>query len=203
MGTQYFDSCLRFSKRWNCLGEQSVGKSFSLNHLVDTSFAGSAMRTTGKHNHLASINLHLPTRCRGCLDVCNTHRWFSHCSIRLWRFINYDMMVSIGLKRVHQAFTVSNDLRRRTRCWYSSTPPSRTWWVLIPQLHWHDLNYGKVLFRNNFALSRDITGQRSRLASFVIIDGYRRSLSIISIVVRSSRSSSKSITIPVDIGYNH
>ena len=28
-------------------GEQSVGKSFALNHLADTSFAGSAMRTTG------------------------------------------------------------------------------------------------------------------------------------------------------------
>ncbi|KAG8915779.1 hypothetical protein FRC00_014366 [Tulasnella sp. 408] len=28
------------------MGEQSVGKSYSLNHLVDTSFAGSAMRTT-------------------------------------------------------------------------------------------------------------------------------------------------------------
>ena len=27
-------------------GEQSVGKSFTLNHLLDTSFAGSAMRTT-------------------------------------------------------------------------------------------------------------------------------------------------------------
>ena len=31
------------------MGEQSVGKSFALNHLVDTSFAGSAMRTTGEH----------------------------------------------------------------------------------------------------------------------------------------------------------
>ena len=30
------------------MGQQSVGKSFSLNHFVDTSFAGSAMRTTGK-----------------------------------------------------------------------------------------------------------------------------------------------------------
>ena len=30
------------------MGQQSVGKSFSLNHLADTSFAGSAMRTTGK-----------------------------------------------------------------------------------------------------------------------------------------------------------
>lgn len=28
------------------VGEQSVGKSFALNHLADTSFAGSAMRTT-------------------------------------------------------------------------------------------------------------------------------------------------------------
>jgi hypothetical protein len=31
------------------MGQQSVGKSFSLNHLLDTSFAGSAMRTTGIH----------------------------------------------------------------------------------------------------------------------------------------------------------
>ena len=31
------------------MGEQSVGKSFALNHLVDTSFAGSAMRTTGEY----------------------------------------------------------------------------------------------------------------------------------------------------------
>ncbi|KAI9437151.1 hypothetical protein H4582DRAFT_2058133 [Lactarius indigo] len=29
------------------MGQQSIGKSFALNHLVDTSFAGSAMRTTG------------------------------------------------------------------------------------------------------------------------------------------------------------
>jgi len=29
------------------MGQQSVGKSFTLNHLLDTSFAGSAMRTTG------------------------------------------------------------------------------------------------------------------------------------------------------------
>jgi hypothetical protein len=29
------------------MGQQSVGKSFALNHLLDTSFAGSAMRTTG------------------------------------------------------------------------------------------------------------------------------------------------------------
>ena len=42
---------LFFPENYNSLlekmGEQSVGKSFALNHLVDTSFAGSAMRTTG------------------------------------------------------------------------------------------------------------------------------------------------------------
>lgn len=42
---------LQSVKLWNLLtqilsGEQSVGKSFALNHLADTSFAGSAMRTT-------------------------------------------------------------------------------------------------------------------------------------------------------------
>ena len=34
------------------MGTQSVGKSFMLNHLVDTSFAGSAMRTTGMLTHI-------------------------------------------------------------------------------------------------------------------------------------------------------
>lgn len=29
------------------MGQQSEGESYSLNHLVDTSFSGSAMRTTG------------------------------------------------------------------------------------------------------------------------------------------------------------
>ena len=34
------------------MGEQSVGKSFALNHFVDTSFAGSAMGTTGRYPYL-------------------------------------------------------------------------------------------------------------------------------------------------------
>ena len=38
------------------MGEQSVGKSFTLNHLVDTSFAGSAMRTTGRVSELLTRN---------------------------------------------------------------------------------------------------------------------------------------------------
>ena len=55
------------------MGEQSVGKSFTLNHLVDTSFAGSAMRTTG----LFQSGLRNPQErlsvCRGCLDVRVTY----------------------------------------------------------------------------------------------------------------------------------
>ncbi|KAF7356372.1 VWFA domain-containing protein [Mycena venus] len=43
-----FQSYMTFKpvKVVSSMGEQSVGKSFSLNHLADTSFAGSAMRTT-------------------------------------------------------------------------------------------------------------------------------------------------------------
>ncbi|KAH9026661.1 hypothetical protein EDB84DRAFT_1589144 [Lactarius hengduanensis] len=37
------------------MGQQSVGKSYSLNHLVDTSFAGSAMRTTGERGVWMSV----------------------------------------------------------------------------------------------------------------------------------------------------
>ncbi len=58
---------------WQISGEQSVGKSFALNHLVDTSFAGSAMRTTGRlWECIADPLLTQPSR--GGLDVCNPHR---------------------------------------------------------------------------------------------------------------------------------
>ncbi|KAF8490269.1 hypothetical protein F5888DRAFT_1910021, partial [Russula emetica] len=39
------------------MGQQSVGKSFSLNHLLDTSFTGSAMRTTGM---VSALHIGLP-----------------------------------------------------------------------------------------------------------------------------------------------
>ena len=54
------------------MGQQSVGKSFSLNHLVDTSFAGSAMRTTGivvPHLVLVRTNVF-----RGRMDVRDANR---------------------------------------------------------------------------------------------------------------------------------
>lgn len=66
-------------------GEQSVGKSFALNHLADTSFAGSAMRTTGEvyyssDNPFCSESISKLVRRRsvdgphangGCLDSCS------------------------------------------------------------------------------------------------------------------------------------
>ena len=54
------------------MGEQSVGKSFTLNHLVDTSFAGNAMRTTGKLwsiSELPLIETGKPIKLRGCMDI--------------------------------------------------------------------------------------------------------------------------------------
>jgi hypothetical protein len=56
------------------MGEQSVGKSFALNHLVDTSFAGSAMRTTGLFRAVIDFKLTKLIVLRGSLDVSFTHR---------------------------------------------------------------------------------------------------------------------------------
>jgi hypothetical protein len=47
MSTEGFMHGTQPVKVVSSMGQQSVGKSFSLNHLLDTSFAGSAMRTTG------------------------------------------------------------------------------------------------------------------------------------------------------------
>ena len=55
------------------MGQQSVGKSFALNHLVDTSFAGSAMRTTGTLYYLLIIWDQVYMY-RGCMVVCDAHR---------------------------------------------------------------------------------------------------------------------------------
>jgi len=51
------------------MGEQSVGKSFILNHLVGTSFAGSATRTTGQSSELPSFEIEKITKRRGRMDV--------------------------------------------------------------------------------------------------------------------------------------
>jgi hypothetical protein len=51
------------------MGEQSVGKSFTLNHFVDTSFAGSAMRTTGQFTKLPPFEIGELTKLRGRMDV--------------------------------------------------------------------------------------------------------------------------------------
>ncbi|KAG2347680.1 hypothetical protein BDR05DRAFT_927599 [Suillus weaverae] len=89
------------------MGEQSVGKSFSLNHLVDTSFAGSAMRTT--EGVWMSVT---PTK-----DV---------------------LVVALDFEGVH---SIERSTQEDTLLVLFNTAISNL-----------------VLFRNNFALSRDITG---------------------------------------------
>ncbi|KAG2365210.1 hypothetical protein BDR07DRAFT_1399490 [Suillus spraguei] len=89
------------------MGEQSVGKSFSLNHLVDTSFAGSAMRTTEGVWMSAT-----PTK-----DA---------------------LVVALDFEGVH---SIERSAQEDTLLVLFNTAISNL-----------------VLFRNNFALSRDITG---------------------------------------------
>ncbi|KAG1809706.1 uncharacterized protein BJ212DRAFT_1448752 [Suillus subaureus] len=89
------------------MGEQSVGKSFSLNHLVDTSFAGSAMRTT--EGVWMSVT---PTK-----DA---------------------LVVALDFEGVH---SIERSAQEDTLLVLFNTAISNL-----------------VLFRNNFALNRDITG---------------------------------------------
>ena len=55
------------------MGEQSVGKSFTLNHLVDTSFAGCATRTTGSFRAVYGSELNKLSVLRGGVDVRVTY----------------------------------------------------------------------------------------------------------------------------------
>ncbi|KAH7884451.1 hypothetical protein F5I97DRAFT_1937890 [Phlebopus sp. FC_14] len=89
------------------MGEQSVGKSFALNHLVDTSFAGSAMRTT--EGVWMSVT---PT--------------------------DDALIVALDFEGVH---SIERSAQEDTLLVLFNTAISNL-----------------VLFRNNFALSRDITG---------------------------------------------
>ncbi|KAF9235034.1 hypothetical protein BU15DRAFT_89713 [Melanogaster broomeanus] len=91
------------------IGEQSVGKCFALNHLVDTLFAGSAMRTTGSS------------------------------------------IVALDFEGVH---SIERSVQEDTLLVLFNTAISNL-----------------VLFRNNFALSRDITGFfQSFQASSTVLD---------------------------------
>ncbi|KAH7910222.1 hypothetical protein BJ138DRAFT_1127056 [Hygrophoropsis aurantiaca] len=104
-----FQSYMAFKpvKVVSSMGEQSVGKSFALNHLVDTSFAGSAMRTT--EGVWMSVT---PTK-----DA---------------------LIVALDFEGVH---SIERSAQEDTLLVLFNTAISNL-----------------VLFRNNFALSRDITG---------------------------------------------
>ncbi|KAI1789535.1 hypothetical protein LXA43DRAFT_892776, partial [Ganoderma leucocontextum] len=102
------------------MGEQSVGKSFALNHLVDTSFAGSAMRTT-----------------EGVwMSVTPTDK---------------AVIVALDFEGVH---SIERSAQEDSLLVLFNTAISNL-----------------VLFRNNFALSRDITGLfQSFQASASVLD---------------------------------
>ncbi|KAJ6620549.1 hypothetical protein B0H10DRAFT_1945867 [Mycena sp. CBHHK59/15] len=112
------------------MGEQSVGKSFSLNHLVDTSFAGSAMRTTeGVWMSVTPTDTALIV----ALDFEGTHILSS-----LYRAIGLRGHIACSVQYGNIKPCMSSDIFDR---WTS--------FVLMK---------GQVLFRNNFAMSRSITG---------------------------------------------
>jgi hypothetical protein len=144
------------------MGEQSVGKSFTLNHLVDTSFAGSAMRTTGLFRVTSqSTSTEHAQRESGCpCHLRRTHlswRWISKVSITCiapsWFTIRLNF-------RARQASIVSSVRLRKTHFSSFSTLQSQISCVECDTvvISLFISLYSQVLFRNNFALSRDISG---------------------------------------------
>ncbi|TFK74975.1 hypothetical protein BDN72DRAFT_832681 [Pluteus cervinus] len=103
----WYESIFHYLPLTSTLGEQSVGKSFALNHLVDTSFAGSAMRTT--EGVWMSVT---PT--------------------------DDSLVVALDFEGVH---SIERSAQEDTLLVLFNTAISNL-----------------VLFRNNFALSRDLTG---------------------------------------------
>ncbi|KAI6097344.1 hypothetical protein EDD16DRAFT_604216 [Pisolithus croceorrhizus] len=102
------------------MGEQSVGKSYALNHLVDTSFAGSAMRTT-----------------EGVwMSITPTEK---------------ELIIALGFEGIH---SIGRFAQEDTLLVLFNTAISNL-----------------VLFRSNFALSRDIAGLfQSFQSSAIVLD---------------------------------
>ncbi|KAG9001403.1 hypothetical protein FRB90_011631, partial [Tulasnella sp. 427] len=109
------------------MGEQSVGKSYSLNHMVDSSFAGSAVRTT--EGVWLSV---CPTR--DYLVVALDFEGVFSGAIQLWILISLPARITIA--GVHSI---------------ERTPQEDMLLVLF-----NTALSNLIIFRNNFALSRDV-----------------------------------------------
>jgi GTPase Era involved in 16S rRNA processing len=96
------------------MGEQSVGKSFALNHLVDTSFAGSAMRTT------EGVWMSVTPTDAALIVALDFEGLFS--SVRV------DGVVIV---KTLQVCIASNVLLKRIRYWCFSTPQFRILYVMF------------------------------------------------------------------------
>ena len=108
----------------------ATGKSYALNHIVDSSFAGSAVRTTEASltNHLAVPYL---------IDIFGIQGvWLSICPTRRFLVVALDFegpltsaFLPIILKlnlAYHQVFTPLREPPRRICYWYYLTPPYLT-----------------------------------------------------------------------------
>lgn len=113
---------------FNVLGEQSVGKSFALNHLMDTSFAGSAMRTTGTH---------CPSSSQPNGDAVSEGVWMSvtptdDAILVALDFEGLFTPCACGTSRCSlymQVYIASNVHPKRMRCLFYSIQPFRTSYV--------------------------------------------------------------------------
>jgi hypothetical protein len=123
------------------LGEQSVGKSFALNHFVDTSFAGSAMRTT--EGVWMSVT---PTE--NTLIVALDFEGTTHPSFSSRYSYNGSDTGVHSIERSAQEDTLLV-LFNTAISNLASDFVFGFGFVFM---------FAQVLFRNNFALSRDITG---------------------------------------------
>lgn len=124
------------------MGEQSVGKSFALNHLVDTSFAGSAMRTTEgvwmsvtptDSALIVALDFEGLFNFKILIDYCNHEYYLGvHSPERTAQEDTLLVLFNTAISNLVCNWSVKSKI------------------ILTSPM--------KVLFRNNFALSRDITG---------------------------------------------
>ncbi|KIJ12353.1 hypothetical protein PAXINDRAFT_14830 [Paxillus involutus ATCC 200175] len=179
------------------MGEQSVGKSFALNHLVDTSFAGSAMRTTEgvwmsvtptKEALIVALDFEEVEKSLLGADI---NRIVDSLSFGWYESIFQSYMAdkpvrvvsSMGEQSVGKSFALNHlvdtsfagsAMRTTEGVWMSVTPTKEALIVALDFEGVHSIERSAqedtllvlfntaisnlVLFRNNFALSRDITG---------------------------------------------
>ena len=104
------------------MGQQSVGKSFSLNHLLDTSFAGSAMRTTGIISALQQFSTEYRTSEGVWMSVTPTDEALIVSLDFEGMFRIYRTHSNVNMPSTFQESTASNGRVRRIHCLFCLIP---------------------------------------------------------------------------------